>query len=119
MTSQKNILNKQSKYFPTNIFADFKKSHLLPPPHPPLPSMKFFAQISRVPVFQNTSEYGKIKQIHLKKKVLIRRWSDLFLWSATRLMPRTYHDFENMEIIKFNFLFTKEIEKILNIRYCS
>ena len=62
------ILNKQSKYFPTNIFADFKKSHLPPPPHPPLPSMKFFAQISRVPVFQNTSEYGKIKQIHLKSR---------------------------------------------------
>ena len=61
-------LNKQSKYFPTNIFADFKKSHLPPPPHPPLSSMKFFAQISRMPIFQNTSEYGEIKQIHLKSR---------------------------------------------------
>ena len=52
----KNILNRQSKYIPANIFADLKKSFA---PPSPLPSIKVFAQISRMPIFQNTSEYGE------------------------------------------------------------
>ena len=56
----KNILNRQSKYIPANIFADLKKSFAPPPPpSSPLPSIKVFAQISRMPIFQNTSEYGE------------------------------------------------------------
>ena len=31
--------------------------------------------------------------------------------SSTRFMPYIYHDWENMEIIEFNFLSTKELQK--------
>ena len=52
-----NILNRQSKYIPGNI----RQSKYIPPSplYEGFPSMKVFAQISRMPIFQNTSEYGE------------------------------------------------------------